>query len=155
MNFGCHRSQRSDQFKASNYVSHIPKSKLDRSCASDCIQMYESYFNQLVEKNFTKGLALGTKGYIRLTEQHTETRIEISGNSNSGSIRLQSGLSKYAEVHFSPRAIHVYQHEGGNFGQEAAVFLNRRLPTESYSFGSRQDVAKLLSKLTQPSSSGA
>ena len=147
MNFGCHRTERSRQFKNSNFVSHIPKSKLDGGTAKNCISMYEGYFNRLVEKNFEKGLAPGTKGYLRLNHQHKETNVEISGNSTNGSIVLKSGVSKYAEIQFSARAIHIYHHDGSNGAQESAVYLNKRLPTESYSFGARQEVEKLLSAL--------
>ena len=144
MNFGCHRSERARQFKNSNYVSHVPKSRLRKTDADQCILKYESYFNRLVEKNFDKGLSTGAKGYINLRENHQDTRVEISGNSQSGTILLKSGLSRYSEIHYSPRAIHVYHYEGGNRGQEAAIYLNRQLPTESYSFGVSHEVQKLL-----------
>lgn len=144
MNFGCHRSERSQSFRNSNFVSHIPKSKLSNDEARKGIRMYEGYFNQLIERNFEQGLGQGARGNIRFKNSQKDIKIEVSGNSRNGSILLRSGLNQYSEIHFSPRAIHVYHHEGGSFGQEAAIYLNRRLPTESYGFGVTQEVARLL-----------
>lgn len=144
MNFACHRSERAKEFRVTNYVSNMPKMRLRKTEADRCIRKFESYFNELVKTNFENGLALGSKGYIRLKSKHRETNLEISGNARNGTILLRGELSEYAEIHYSPGAIHVYRYEGGNRGQEAAILLNRRLPTESYSFGAQNDVKKLL-----------
>ena len=111
MSNGCHRQQRAQAFKRSNYVSHIPKGMVNKDEASHYISKFESYFESLAAQRPYESLSEGSRGYIRLREGSRELQVEISGNSHRGSLVIRSGLSSYSEIHFSPRAIHVYRSE--------------------------------------------
>jgi hypothetical protein len=145
MSYGCHRRERAESFRRSNYVSHIPKEWLGSSQASLCIQKFESYFDGLAEESVQQGRSAGSKGFLRLKESSQEVQVEISGNTRNGSIVLRGGYSTYSEIHFSPRAIHVYRSEQeGRLGNEVAVYLNRRLPDQSFGFGVKTQLDRYL-----------
>lgn len=138
MNYGCHRKLRAELFRKSNYVSHISKRRLNKGEVGRYIQQLESYFDRLDEEKQKRGYSGGSRGTIVLKEGHGELQVEISGNKQSGSLVVQKGLGEYAEIHFSPRAIHVYRSERdhGSFDKESAFYISKLAPASSFRYGS-------------------
>ena len=145
MNHGCYRQSRAEEFRKSNFVSHIPKAKLRHREARECIEKFESYFQDLLQKKEANGFPLDSVAQLKLRKSFKDYTVEVSGNSQSGKIVLRSGLATYAEYTFTPRAIHVYKSEQeGNLGQESAIFLHRQLPQHSVGYGIKTNLQNLM-----------
>ena len=140
MSYGCHRRERAEEFRRSNYVSHIPKGRLKKEEATHFIQKVESFFQGLEEARNHNG-----RGYVELRKSFRDVKVEFLGNHQSGSIVVRGGLNQYSEIHFSPRAIHVYHSEQeDSLSNEAAIYLNRYLPHESLGYGSKRQLERLM-----------
>jgi hypothetical protein len=145
MSYGCHRKRRAEEFQRSNFVSHMPKAKLRHTEAKDCIDKFESYFHELLQKKEARGFPATSVAKLKLRKRFKDYTVEVSGNSQSGRIVVRSGLATYAEYTFTPRAIHVYKSEQeGNLGSEAAIYLHRRLPQNSVAYGIKTNLKKLM-----------
>ncbi|MFA5508219.1 MAG: hypothetical protein WC314_26280 [Vulcanimicrobiota bacterium] len=146
MNNGCHRQLRAEEFRRSNYVSHVPQERLRRTEAKKCIKQYESFFQQLQQEKQSRGFSSDSKGILKIRKSFKDYSVEVSGNSQSGQIIVRSGISHYAEYNFTPRSIHVYRSEQeGCLGREAAIYLHRQLPEHSVGYGIKNDLEKLKS----------
>jgi hypothetical protein len=145
MNHGCYRQTRAEEFRRSNFVSHIPKAKLRRTEAKDCIEKFESYFQELSQKKEAVGFHENSVARLKIRKSFKDYTVEVSGNSQTGRIVVRSGLATYAEYTFTPKAIHVYSSEQeGNLGQEAAIFLHRQLPQQSVGYGIKTNLKNLM-----------
>ena len=147
MSYGCHRQMRAEEFRRSNFVSHVPKARLGRTEAKNCIKSFESYFGELLAKKEADGFPVESTAHLKLRKSFKDYSVEVSGNSQSGKIVIRSGISHYAEYTFTPRAIHVYSsQQEGNYGQEAAIYLHRHLPQHSLGYGVKTDLTKLMNQ---------
>lgn len=145
MSNGCHRRERAETFRRHNYVSHVAKGKLRANEATRFIGQLESYFQDLASRS-PGHITPGRKYSFKVRGAQQELQVEMSGNLQNGSIVITGGHALYSEIHYSPRAIHVYRshQEVGNYANEAAIYLNRRLPSESLGFGPQTQFSTLL-----------
>lgn len=145
MSYGCHRKQRAEEFRKHNYVSHTSKNRLRGRDATEFISKLESYFQRMAEEA-PGAVEPGRKLSFRVKGQTVEYHVEMTGNASQGSIVLTGGYSEYSEIHFTPRAIHLYKSKQdiGIYNNESAVYLNRRLPNQSLSYGSRLEITRLM-----------
>lgn len=145
MSQACHRRERAEGFRKSNYISHAFKNKMREREAEQFIRSLESYFQSLAAKA-PGSVGLGKRLQFRYRGESLEYLVEMTGNQNHGTIVLTGGYSEYSEIHYSPRAIHLYRskQEVGVYSNETALYLNRRLPEQSVSYGSRLEISRLL-----------
>lgn len=145
MTYGCHRQMRAEEFRRSNFVSHMPIARLRQREAKDCIKKFEAFFEHFQEKKSAHGFPSSSVANLKLKKSFKDYDVQVSGNSQSGKIVIRGGLSHYSEYTFTPRAIHVYtSDQEGNLGQEAAVFLHRKLPQQSVGYGVKSNLVKLI-----------
>ena len=143
----CYKTQRAAEFRKKRFVSHVPKGRLAVPRVQSCIEKFVNYFENLRASAGHGELSSGSKGSLRVTKPRNDYRVEYSGNSQNGQIVVRGGHSLYAEINYSPRAIHVYRAESisGSLNDEAAVYLDRALPKQSLSFGSTRQLERLIS----------
>lgn len=143
----CHKTERAAEFRRKRYVSNVPKSRIAPTEVHSSIQRFVNYFENLRNHSGQGELSAGCTGYLKISKPNNDYRVEYTGNSQNGQIVVRGGHSLYAEINFSPRAIHVYRAENvsGSLSDEAAVYLDRALPKQSLSFGNQRQLKRLIS----------